>query len=112
MTMQGVVSVPAATAVAGYDLFRDATWRVSALQRIIRAIRVAGSAGIGDCYFDLFVGEVKIGRYYNLALAWPTADHEIKLGEEGGGVYIPPGETISAIQVVAPTTNAINVILR
>ncbi len=105
--MIGQVTVTAAVAVAGYDLFRDQTWRVAARQRKLRGIAVAGSTAAGDCYFDLYVDQYHIGRCYNLAVGWPTRDHLVPLK----GNLVPPGATISAIMGVAPTANSINVIL-
>lgn len=105
--MIGQVSVASATAVAGYDIFRDQTWRVSARTRKLRGIAVAGSTAAGDCSFDLYVDQYHIGRCYNLATGWPTRDHLIPLK----GNLVPPGATISAIMLTAPTANPINVIL-
>lgn len=101
------VTVAQATAVAGYDLMRDETQRVSSVQRTINGVAVAGSAVAGDCSFNLYIGQHLVGRFYNKALAWPTRDHMTPLA----GLYVPPGETISMIMVTQPTTNAINVIL-
>jgi len=105
--MVGQVSVAAATAVAGYDIFRDQTWRVSAKARRLYGVGVCGSTAAGDCSFDLFVDQYHVGRFYVLATAWPTKDHIIPLK----GNAVPPGATISAIMAVAPTANPINVIL-
>jgi len=103
----GQVTVAQATAVAGYDLFRDQTWRVSSKPRRLYGVRVAGSAAAGDCYFDLFIDQFHVGRFHNLAAGWPTKDHDVPLK----GNAVPPGATIAAIMGVQPTTNPINVIL-
>jgi len=105
--MVGQVSVAPATAVAGYDIFRNETWRVSGSARILRGIRVGGSAAAGDCSFNLYVDQKHLGRFYNLVLGWPTVDHEVPLKR----IYVPAGSTISAVMVTAPTTNPINVVL-
>ena len=105
--MIGQISVAAATAVAGYDLCRDATWRVSSRRRVLRGIAVAGSTAAGDCSFDLYVDQYHVGRCYNLAAGWPTRDHLVPLK----GNLVPPGATIAMIMHTAPTTNPINVIL-
>jgi len=105
--MIGQVSVAAATAVAGYDIFRDQSWRVSSKPRKLRGIAVAGSTAAGDCSFMLYVDQYFIGRCYNLAAGWPTRDHIVPLK----GNLVPPGATISAIMHTAPTANPINVIL-
>ncbi|MBA7540683.1 hypothetical protein ES705_32982 [subsurface metagenome] len=105
--MIGQVSVTAAVAVAGYDLARDQTWRVSSRQRKLRGLAVAGSTAAGDCSLDLFVDQYKVGTFFNLALGFPTMDHMIPLK----GNLVPPGATIALIMNVAPTTNPINIIL-
>ncbi len=105
--MIGQVSVPAATAIIGYDLFRDQTWRVSSKARRLKAVWVAGSTAAGDCSFDLFIDQYHVGRFHNLAVGWPTKDHAIPLK----GNYVPPGATIAAITSIQPTANPINVVL-
>jgi len=105
--MIGEVSVTAAVAVAGYDLFRDQTWRVASKDRRLTGIGVAGSAAAGDCSFDLYIDQYHVGRFYVLAAGWPTRDHFVPLQ----GNFVPRGATIAAIMHVAPTTNPINVIL-
>lgn len=101
------LTVPAATAVVGYDLMRDNQARVSALPRAINGIAVAGSLAAGDCSVDLFIGQVLVGRFFNKAVGWPTRDHRWPLQ----GRYVPPGETIALMVSDAPATNPINVIL-
>ena len=105
--MIGQVSIAAATAITGYDLFRDQTWRVAARPRRLRGCAVCGSTAAGDCSFDLFIDQFHVGRFYVLATGWPTRDHVVPLA----GNFVPPGATIAAIMVTAPTANPINVIL-
>lgn len=105
--MIGQVTVPAATAVIGYDIFRNETWRVSSKPRRLRGIAVCGSTAAGDCSFDLFIDQYHVGRFYVLAAGWPTRDHVVPLR----GNNVPPGATIAAIMNVAPTANPINVIV-
>jgi len=106
--MIGQVSVAAATAVVGYDLFRDQTWRVSGKPRRLRGLALAGSAAALDTAADLFVDQFHVGRFYNSAVGFPLmADHLIPLK----GNNVPPGSTISLIVAVAPTTNPINAVL-
>lgn len=105
--MIGQISIAAATAVVGYDLARDSTWRVSARRRRLYGMGVCGSAAAGDCSFDLFIDQYHVGRFHNLALGFPTRDHMVPLK----GNLVPPGATISMIMAVQPTTNPINVIL-
>lgn len=105
--MIGQVSVAAADAVAGYDLFRDQTWNVSAKPRRLYGIGVTGSAAPGDCSFNLFIDQFHVGRFFVLATGWPLKDHIIPLK----GNNVPPGAKVAAIMVTAPTTNPINVVL-
>ena len=105
--MIGTVSIAAATAIIGADLFRDQSWRVSSKPRKLRGCRVAGSTAAGDCALDLFVDQYHIGRFYNLATGFPTELHNIPLK----GNFVPPGATISAIVGIAAVANPINVIL-
>ena len=105
--MIGQVSVAAATAVVGYDLFRDQTWRVSSRARRLKGLAVAGSAAAGDTAIDLYVDRYHVGKFYNLATGWPTMDHMVPLK----GNAVPPGATVAAIVADAASTNPINVII-
>ncbi len=106
--MIGQVSVAAATAVVGYDMFRDQTWRVAARPRRLRGMAVAGSTAALDSAVDLFVDQFHVGRFYNSAPGFPLVDaHMIPLK----GNLVPPGATVSAIVAIAPTTNPLNIIL-
>ncbi|MBA7662952.1 hypothetical protein ES703_70985 [subsurface metagenome] len=105
--MIGQVSVPAATALIGYDLFRDQTWRVSSKTRKLRGLGMCGSTAPGDFSADLFVDQYHVGRFYNLAVGWPTNDHVIPLK----GNLVPPGATIALICSQDATANPVNIIL-
>jgi hypothetical protein len=107
--MIGQVSVAAATAVAGYDLFQNERWNVSSKRRVLRGIAAVGSAAINDCSFDLYVESAYIGRFYNThaGVVAPIQEDIIALG----AIYVPPGSKVSAIVAVGATTNPINVIL-
>lgn len=106
--MIGTVSVAAATAVVGKDLFSDQTWRVSSKTRRLRGIAIAGSTAALDCSMDLFVDQYHVGKFYNLATGAPLMDaHNIPLK----GNLVPPGATIALIVADAPTSNPITVIL-
>jgi hypothetical protein len=105
--MIGQVSIAAATAVAGYDIFKDQTWNQSSRLRRLRGIAVAGSAAAGDCSFNLYIDDHHVGRFYNTATGWPTRDHIVPIRSKA----VPPGAKISAIMVTAPTTNPINVVV-
>jgi len=105
--MIGQVSIAAATAVLGYDMFRDQTWRVSAKPRRLYGLGIAGSAAAGDCAVDVYIDQYHVGRFYNLATGWPTKDHIVPLK----GNAVPPGATVACIVSVAPGTNPLNIIL-
>ncbi|MBA7540962.1 hypothetical protein ES705_33265 [subsurface metagenome] len=106
--MIGQVSVAAATAIAGYDLFKNETWRVSAKPRRIRGMGVAGSTAALDCSVDLFVDQFHVGKFYNSAPGAVIIDqHMVPLK----GNLVPPGATISCIVGTAPTTNPINILI-
>ncbi len=106
--MIGQVSVAAATAVAGYDMFRDQTWRVSSRTRRLRGMGVAGSAAALDSAVDLFVDQYHVGRFYNSATGMVLVDaHMMPLK----GNLVPPGATISCIVAIAPGTNPLNIVL-
>jgi len=102
----GTVSVAAATAVAGYDLFQNQKWNITGKPRTLKGIRVAGSTAAYDCSFNLYIGDSHIGEFFNLAAGAPLVDHFLPLNK-----YVPPGSRIAAVMVTAPTANPINVIL-
>lgn len=106
--MIGQVSVAAATAVLGYDLFRDQTWRVSARSRRLRGMGVAGSTAALDTSVDLFIDQYHVGKFYNSATGMVLLDaHMMPLK----GNLVPPGATIACIVADAPAANPINVVL-
>lgn len=105
--MIGQVSAPAATAIVGYDMFANQTWRVSSKPRRLYGMAVAGSTAAGDCAVELYVDQHHVGRFYNLATGWPTKDHIVPLK----GNYVPPGATIAAIVSDAAAANPLNIIL-
>jgi len=107
--MIGQVSIGAAVAVVGYDLFQNTTWQVSSKPRVIKAIAGVGSTAINDCEFDFFVEDKLIGHFYNsrAGVLAPLQEDIIPLGNR----FVPVGSKISAIMTVAPTANPINVIV-
>jgi len=106
--MIGQVSIAAATAVVGYDLFQNTTWQTSSKPRVLKAIAAAGSTAINDCEFDLFVENTLIGHFYNTraGVLAPLQEDIIPLGNR----YVPAGSKISAIVTNAAVGNPINVI--
>ena len=105
--MIGQVTVAAADATLGTDLFKDQTWRVAARPRKLSGLALAGSAAAGDFAGDLYIDQYYVGRFYNLATGWPTRDHLVPLK----GNAVPPGSTIAFVVADAPATNPINIIL-
>lgn len=106
--MIGAVSVAAATAVVGYDLFQNQTWRVSARPRRLRGLACAGSAAALDTQVDLYVDQYYVGTFFNSATGAPNMDRDIVPLK---GNYVPPGATVACIVKDAPATNPINVVL-
>jgi len=98
------VSVPAATAIVGNDLFANTFWKTSGRRRMIRALGFLGSAAAGDCQADLMVGEVTYANPINITTGFPTKDHMFP----SGNIPIPPGTPVSLIVRDAAATNPIN----
>jgi len=103
----GQVSVAAATAVVGYDLFADEWFQQLSEDRDLLAIGLAGSAAALDTLVELFIGTEKIGEFYNSATGAVLINaHMVEI--EGD---VPEGELLHLYVVDAPATNPINVIL-
>lgn len=100
------VTIAAATAVLGYDMFRDEPWTVSSVPRVIRGLAVTGSAAAGDSGVDLLVGTTRIARKYNTTTGFPTMDHMQPLE-----AVVPAGEKIAGPVFDAPATNPLNVMI-
>lgn len=103
-----VLSVPAATAVVGYDLLTNRPEISSAGRgRVLRSIALTGSAAAGDTVVDIKVGDRTVATLYNSATGFPTNDAS-KFDTQYG---VPAGSAVSAIVVDAPATNPINLLL-
>ena len=101
----GQVSVAAATAIVGYDLFEGEWFQRMAEDRTITGIAIAGSANAGDTRLELMIETRKVGEYFNKATGFPLRDqHTIPIEED-----VDEGEAIHCYVKVAPTTNPINV---
>lgn len=101
----GEVSVAAATAVVGYDLFVNEWFQIQNMDRTITGIGVAGSTAALDTEIELFAGTKKIGNYKNKAAGAVLMDaHRVDLEAE-----IEAGEMLHAYVTDAPATNPINV---
>jgi len=98
------VSVAAATAVVGYDLFRDLVNQTVPYPRRLTKIGVQGSAAALDTEIELFIGTESRGTWYNTGTGAVTNDAMIDIDE-----YVPANARISAKVRDAPATNPINV---
>jgi len=105
--MIGQVSIAAATAVLGYDLCQNTTWKTSGVPRSIHAAGLAGSAAALDTKVDLFVGDVKVGEFYNSSTGAVSRDTDMfRIGTR-----VPAGMPITARITDAPATNPINLVM-
>jgi len=103
----GEVSVAAATAVVGYDLFVDEWFQIMQDDRTLVGIGVAGSAAALDCEVGLFVGVSKVGNYMNKATGAVLMDaHRVELDAE-----VEAGEMLHCYVTTAPGTNPLNISL-
>ena len=100
------ISVAAATAVLGYDLMANSSFRSSTLPRRIRAIGLAGSAAAGDTRVSVRAGQMEIADIYNSATGFPTRDHLKRVD-----VVVPANTELHAVVTDAPATNPINLMV-
>jgi hypothetical protein len=100
------VSIAAATAVLGFDMFQNATWKTSAINRIIRAFGLAGSAVVGDCSVSLRVGQTEVVSKFNSALLFPKREEMISVNAR-----VPAGMPIGCIITDAPATSVLNALI-
>ena len=101
------VSVAAATAVVDYDLFTDEVFARTPQARMVTAFALCGSAVVGDCKVELYVGETRIGAFYNNKLAFPDNNDLLSLE----GLYVPPNSQLRCIVRDAATTNPVNAMI-
>ena len=103
--MIGQNSVAAATAILGYDLATNQTWKTNGRNRRLVSVGLAGSAAALDSRVDIMIGEVKVGELYNSSTGAVQKDTDMF---RGGGI-LQGGTPISIIIVDAPATNPLNV---
>ena len=104
----GYVSVAAATAVVGYDLFSNEWFQSMGSDRALTGIGAAGSAAALDTLFQLFIDDVFVGEFYNSATGAVLVDaHVVPLDE----LYVPAFAKVRAVVEDAANTNPINVML-
>jgi len=105
--MIGQVSVAAATAVVGYDLFKDTIWQQAPYPRVLSGVGVAGSAAALDTKVSVYVGITKVGEFYNSAQgAVLVNQHMFAMNEE-----VPAGDLIHCYVDDAPATDPVNVVV-
>lgn len=103
----GEISVAAATAVQGYDLFADEWFQIMNDDRTLIGIGTAGSAAPLDTELELFIGIRKVGNYMNKAVGAVLMDaHRVQLDAE-----VEAGEMLHLYVTDPPVTNPINVSL-
>ena len=105
--MIGQISVLAATATVGYDLFKDTIWQQAPYPRILSGVGAAGSAAALDAKLSIYVGTVKVGEFFNSATgAVLVNQHMFAMNEN-----IAAGDLIHAYVDIQPTTHPINVVV-
>lgn len=103
--MIGQNSVAAATAVVGYDLFKDTIWQQAPFDRVLSGFGMAGSTAALDTKASIYVGTVKVGEFFNSATgAVMLSDHMFDMDED-----VPGGEQLHCYVDDAPASNPINV---
>ena len=101
--MIGQVSILAATAIVGYDLFADQSWQQSDRPRRINALGLNGSAAGLDTEVELFIGNLKVGNVFNTTTGAVNRDAMFRVGD-----IIPANTEVHLYVVDAPVTNPIN----
>lgn len=102
----GQNSVAAATAVVGYDLALNQTWKVAGVDRALSGFAICGSAAALDTLVEILIDNVSIGQFYNTATGACTQDHFYLLDN-----YVPAGSNITIVVRDAPGTNPINIVV-
>jgi len=102
-----VVSRAAGDAGAGADLISSETWRISTADRIIRGVAYTGSTAAGDTAVELFVGNLRIGTFFNSAPGAPQALRDTF----AIGAYVPAGEILVANVTDAAATNPVYLLM-
>ena len=100
------ISVAAADATTGTDLFSGKWFQQVAYPRVLLGIGVAGSSAAGDTELELFIDTVKVGTFFNTKTGFPNRDDMLAVNHP-----IPPNAQIHCYVKDAPSTNPINVII-
>ena len=102
----GQVSVAAADATVGTDLFAGQWFQQVGYPRVLTGFAIKGSTAANDTKVDLFVDTVKVGTFYNTGTGFPNMDDVFPLR-----IPIPPNAQIHCYVQDAPDTNPINVMV-
>lgn len=102
-----LTSVAAATAVVGYDLLVNEVHARSPKHRTLNAVALKGSAAAMDTIVEMYIDEVRVGKFGNTGTGVPNKD-DLFMTERN---IIPAGAQIRAIVTDAPATNPIQVML-
>lgn len=110
MPTDTIIEAAAADYAAGVDWFDGKHIARSTRLRAIRFFGVTGSAAEGDMSVELFIGDKRIGEFYNTATAIiPQANTD--LIPVGRSVLCPAGTAIHCITKTASGTNPAGVTL-
>lgn len=99
-----LASVAAATAIVGYDIFKDQVWARSPSDRILTGFGLQGSAAALDTEVELFIDEVRVGNFFNVTTGVPNNDSLMDIEDLG----VPAGAQLRCLVKDAPVTNPIN----
>lgn len=101
------VSVPAASATVGTDLFEGEVFARRPYPRSLLGVAIAGSAAAADTEVEIMVDTVSVAVLKNSATGYPRlSDDLVPLR-----AAVPAGAQLRAIVRDAPATNPINVVL-
>lgn len=99
------VSVAAASATIGTDLFLNEPWARSPQNRTLDAVGIKGSAAALDTEVEVFIDEQRIGNFFNTNTGFPNFDDMVDMRS----AFVPAGALLRCLVRDAPATNPINV---
>lgn len=104
MPTDTILESAAATYAAGEDWLDGKHIAVSRRARAVRFLGLTGSAAEGDMSVELFIGDKRIGQFYNTATGKiPQANTD--LIPIGRSVMCPPGTRLHVFTQTASGTN-------
>ena len=98
----------AAEAVVGRDILADQPFARSPKNRALTGIAYTGSAAIGDTGIEIFIDEVRVGKFYNSALLTPQVNRDL---QPLGALAVPAGAQIRAVVFDAANSSAVYVMV-